>query len=177
MAFENVGPLTFLAPGQRGVMAIASPLFYDQIADKWTTSEKQTSLKEIKIMPHLGSLMVPGAPCVPAGVTDPSHEFDTFHYGFGIATKNAVATDSVSHPDDGDEARYVDKSATYSKGLKQTGPGLVDLPTFTKFRNQYSADQSENHNLRPRDRLHDWLSGMAEYSKRCLRRTPSRWIL
>jgi len=90
-------------------------------------------------MSNLGSLMVPGAPCVPAGVTDPSHEFDTFHYGFGIATKNAVATDSVSHPDDGDEARYVDKSATYSKGLKQTGPGLVDLPTFTKFRNQYSA--------------------------------------
>src|SRR5208337_63612 len=38
-----------------------------------------------------------------------------------------------------DETRYLDKSATYSKGLKQAGPGLVDLPTFAKFRSEYSA--------------------------------------
>src|SRR5215469_8358271 len=48
-------------------------------------------------------------------------------------------TGPVAHPDNGDEARYVEKSRTYSKGLKQDGPGLVDLPTFNKFRTAYSA--------------------------------------
>jgi hypothetical protein len=81
-------------------------------------------------MSNVGSLPSPAPPCVPAGVTNPSHEFDEFHYGFGIATKNAVATGAVSHPDNGDEARYVDKSGTYSKGLKASGPrprGLADV--------------------------------------------------
>jgi hypothetical protein len=92
-------------------------------------------------MSNFGSLPTPGAPCVPTGVTHPSHEFDAFRYGFGAATQNAVATGSVAHPDNGDEARYLDKSGTYSKGLKQTPgkPGVVDLPTFTKFRTAYSA--------------------------------------
>jgi hypothetical protein len=88
---------------------------------------------------NLSSLPTPGPACVPAGVTNPSHEFDAFHYGFGVATQNAVPTGSVAHPDNGDEARYIDKSGTYSKGLKQAGPGLVDLPTFNKFRTAYSA--------------------------------------
>jgi hypothetical protein len=90
-------------------------------------------------MSNVGSLPTPGPACVPAGVTNPSHEFDVFHYGFGVTTQNAVPTGSVVHPDNGDEARYVDKSGTYSKGLKQAGPGLVDLPTFNKFRTAYSA--------------------------------------
>jgi len=90
-------------------------------------------------MSNVGSLPNPGAPCIPPGVASPSHEFDAFHYSFGIARQNAVATGSVSHPDNGDEARYQDKSGTYSKGLKQTGPGLVDLATFNKFRSAYSA--------------------------------------
>jgi len=90
-------------------------------------------------MSNVGSLPSPGAPCVPAGVSNPGHEFDAFHYGFGVATQNAVATGSVAHPDNLDEARYLDKSATYSKGLKQAGPGLVDLPTFAKFRAEYST--------------------------------------
>ena len=91
-------------------------------------------------MSNVGSLPNPGVPCVPAGVTNPSHEFDAFHYGFGVATKNAVATGSVLHPDNGDEALYIDKSGTYTKGLKQAGAGLVDIPTFNKFRNiAYSA--------------------------------------
>jgi hypothetical protein len=62
-----------------------------------------------------------------------------FHCGFGVSTQNAVATGSVPHPENLDEARYVDKSGTYSKGLKQAGPGLVDLPTFNQFRSAYSA--------------------------------------
>jgi hypothetical protein len=89
-------------------------------------------------MSHVGSLPAPGAPCVPAGVTNPSRAFDAFHYGFGIATKYA-ATAAIAHPDNGDEARYLDKSGTYGKGLKQAAPGVVDLPTFNKFRTACSA--------------------------------------
>jgi hypothetical protein len=90
-------------------------------------------------MSNVGSLPNPGLPCIPADVTSPSHEFDAFHYAFGVARQNAVATGSIAHPDNGDEARYIDKSGTYSKGLKQAGPGLVDLSTFNKFRSAYSA--------------------------------------
>jgi hypothetical protein len=90
-------------------------------------------------MSNVGSLPNPGPSCIPAGVTSPSHEFDAFHYAFGVARQNAVATGSIAHLDNGDEARYIDKSGTYSKGLKQAGPGLVDLPTFNKFRSAYSA--------------------------------------
>jgi hypothetical protein len=32
----------------------------------------------------------------------------------------------------------MDKSGTYTKGLKQAGPGVVDLTTFNKFRTAYS---------------------------------------
>jgi hypothetical protein len=90
-------------------------------------------------MANLGPLPNPPAGAIPAGVNDPSHEYDALHYAFGVATENAVATGAVAHPDDGDEARYIDKSGTYSKGLKQTGPGLVDISTFTKFKTEYSA--------------------------------------
>jgi len=95
-------------------------------------------------MPNVSALPSPGPACVPTGVTSPSHEFDAFHYDFGVATQNAVPTGSVLHPDNGDEARYIDKSGTYSKGLKQAGPGLVDLPTFSQFRTAYSATGDGN---------------------------------
>jgi hypothetical protein len=90
-------------------------------------------------MANLGSLPKPAPPCIPAGVTDPSHEFDAYHFGFGVTTQDAVQTGSVSHPDNGDESRYQDKSATFSKGLKQTAPCLVSLPEFNKFRGAYSS--------------------------------------
>lgn len=95
-------------------------------------------------MSNVGSLPSPAAASVPADITNPSHEFDAFHYGFGVATKNAAATGAVAHPDNGDEARYLDKSGTYTKGLKQAGPGLVDLPTFNRFRTAYSAGGDGN---------------------------------
>ena len=37
--------------------------------------------------------------------------------------------------DNGDEARYADKSGTYTKGLLQTGVGLVDLAAYQTFKN------------------------------------------
>jgi hypothetical protein len=36
--------------------------------------------------------------------------------------------------DNGDEAKYVDKSGTYSKGILQTGIGLVDLAAYQSFK-------------------------------------------
>src|SRR5438270_8456879 len=37
--------------------------------------------------------------------------------------------------DNGDEARYADRSGTYTKGVLQSGVGLVDLAAYDSFRN------------------------------------------
>ena len=37
--------------------------------------------------------------------------------------------------DNGDEALYSDKSGTYTKGILQTGVGLVDLAAYQTFKN------------------------------------------
>jgi hypothetical protein len=41
--------------------------------------------------------------------------------------------------DNGDEARYADKSGTYTKGLLQTGIGLVDLGAYQTFKHALST--------------------------------------
>lgn len=41
--------------------------------------------------------------------------------------------------DNGDEARYSDKSATYTKGIQQTGVGLVDLAAYRSFKKALSS--------------------------------------
>jgi len=41
--------------------------------------------------------------------------------------------------DNGDEARYADKSGTYTKGLAQTGIGLVDLGSYQRFKHALST--------------------------------------
>jgi hypothetical protein len=40
----------------------------------------------------------------------------------------------LNQMDNGDEAKYADKSGTYSKGILQTGVGLVDLAAFESFK-------------------------------------------
>lgn len=77
---------------------------------------------------------LPQAPvgCIPAGVTD-QHGKDAFEVRFGTATTEATKTGSVSHSTNGDEA-LPDKSATYTKGLKQTGFGIVDPAAFALFK-------------------------------------------
>ena len=40
------------------------------------------------------------------------------------------------HPTNNDETTYADKRGTYSKGLKQTAPGVVDINVFNAFRAQ-----------------------------------------
>jgi hypothetical protein len=41
--------------------------------------------------------------------------------------------------DNGDEARYADKSGTYTKGLAQTGIGLADLGAYQQFKHALST--------------------------------------
>src|SRR6516164_1016332 len=55
------------------------------------------------------------------------------------ALRNQTASQDAFTPappqiDNGDEALYGDKSGTYTKGILQTGIGLVDLPAYQSFR-------------------------------------------
>ncbi len=43
------------------------------------------------------------------------------------------------HTTNGDEARYPDKSGTYSKGLLQDGPGRVNLNAFQSMKNAFNT--------------------------------------
>jgi hypothetical protein len=55
---------------------------------------------------------------------------------FALRTQTAAHDAFVPTPtqlDNGDEARYADKSGTYTKGLLQTGIGLVDLAAYDTF--------------------------------------------
>ncbi len=91
-------------------------------------------------MSDLSKLPPASAACLPTGVTD-QHGKDVFELRFGTATQDATPTGTVPHPTNGDEARYPDKSGTYSKALVQKGYGLVDPAAFALFRNALgSAD-------------------------------------
>src|SRR5262249_51256410 len=69
---------------------------------------------------------------LPAGTTD-QHDKDEFIARFGTATKEAVPSGTVAHTPNTDLAHFPDGLGTYTKALKQTSPGIVDLPTFTQF--------------------------------------------
>jgi len=84
-------------------------------------------------MADLTKLPQAPAACIPAGVTD-QHAKDVFEVRFGTATKEASPTGAITHPTNGDEALYGDKSGTYTKCLKQEAPGLVAPSAFTAFR-------------------------------------------
>jgi hypothetical protein len=46
--------------------------------------------------------------------------------------------------DNGDEARYADKSGTYTKGVLQAGIGLVDLAAYKSFKNALAGGAPED---------------------------------
>ena len=46
---------------------------------------------------------------------------------------------ATTQADNGDEARYADKSGTYTKGLLQSGIGLVDLGAYQTFKHALST--------------------------------------
>ncbi len=85
-------------------------------------------------MANLNKLPPVPPACEPPGVTDP-RGLNAFRLRFGTATADAVATASLKHTTNGDETAYVDKSATYSKCLRQEQPGIVDPAAFQNFRN------------------------------------------
>ncbi len=69
----------------------------------------------------------------PRGVIDP-RVAQSFAIRVGTATKEALIP-VPPHTTNGDEARYPDKSGSYTKGVLQNGIGLVNLPAFQTFRN------------------------------------------
>ena len=74
----------------------------------------------------------PPAGCSPAGITD-QRILDCFSRRFNAATYQSRIV-SGGHTSNGDEARYTDKFATYTKCLKQTSPGKVDPASYQAFR-------------------------------------------
>jgi hypothetical protein len=62
--------------------------------------------------------------------------------GFALRTQTAGADAFPIAPaqiDNGDEALYADKSGTYTKGVLQSGIGLVDLAAYQSFKNALSS--------------------------------------
>ncbi len=84
-------------------------------------------------MADLSKLPQASKACLPPGVDD-QHGKDAFEVRFGTATLEATPTGSVSHPTNGEEERYADKSGTYTKCLKQASFGVVDPHAFKLFR-------------------------------------------
>ena len=74
------------------------------------------------------------APCLPPAIdkTDVrGNAAFAFHYGTAAAQAQFAR---VPQTPNGEEAKYADKSATYSKGLKQKSYGIVDPEVFKAFR-------------------------------------------
>lgn len=84
-------------------------------------------------MAKLTNLPQPPAGSTPPGVTD-QRGLNAFTLRYGDALARAAATAGLVHTTNGDETKYADKSGSYTKGLKQIAPGVVDPATFTAFR-------------------------------------------
>jgi len=74
-------------------------------------------------MSNVGPIPTAGPACVPAGVANPSHEFDAFHYGLGVTTQNAV------QPGPSHTRITATKRATWrSRGLTARASSKPDRP-------------------------------------------------
>lgn len=69
---------------------------------------------------------------LPSGMSDPRVR-QAFAIRFDAATRNAQIP-VPPHTTNGDEARYPDKSGTYTKGILQNGIGVVNPSAFQTFR-------------------------------------------
>jgi hypothetical protein len=83
---------------------------------------------------NLSKLPPVPAPCLPGALdkNDPRANAG-FALRYGIAATGAQFARAPQTPNQ-DETKYADKSATYSKGLKQKGYGIVDPDAFKAFR-------------------------------------------
>ncbi|HEY0778567.1 MAG TPA: vanadium-dependent haloperoxidase [Gemmatirosa sp.] len=70
---------------------------------------------------------------MPAPLAAPERVFRALAVRTAVADHDAFVP-AVVPADNGDEARYADKCATYTKGVLQTGIGLVDLAAYATFR-------------------------------------------
>ena len=65
----------------------------------------------------------------------------------------ATVTDALApappQVDNGDEARYSDKSGTYTKGVLQSGIGVVDPAAYQKFKHALSTGAQADFNKIP----------------------------
>ncbi len=77
-------------------------------------------------------------------ITAPHHRIPR---SFALRTQAAGHDAFIPPPtqaDNGDEARYADKSGTYTKGILQTGIGLVDLAAYESFKKAlHSGDPAD----------------------------------
>lgn len=71
--------------------------------------------------------------CLPPGVTD-KRGIDAFRIRYDTAKNETVPTAQLKQVPNADEAKYPDKSGTYTKGLKQVSPGVVAPNAFKAFR-------------------------------------------
>ena len=84
--------------------------------------------------------------CTPAGIS--GRVAESFSRRFHAATQDALSG-SQPHPTNGDEARYNDKCGTYSKGILQWSPGVVDHNAFIAFRKAIDTASFANFELVP----------------------------
>ena len=95
-----------------------------------TTKIKKRSMEEFMSSPQPALLPGNNTPATPA-----TH--DRVARSFALRSAPAAHDAFVPAPaqiNNGDEARYADKSGTYTKGILQSGIGLVDLTAFQTFR-------------------------------------------
>ena len=75
------------------------------------------------------------APCLPPALDkNEARANAAFALRYGTAAADAQPVRAPQTPNR-DETRYADKSATFSKGLKQKSYGIVDPDVFTALRN------------------------------------------
>lgn len=80
-------------------------------------------------------------------ISSTSREFEALRARVEAATADAASSRLLPDIRNGDEIEYADKSGTFSKGLAQQAPGLVDLAAFRKFRNStYSPSETGREN-------------------------------
>jgi hypothetical protein len=76
--------------------------------------------------------MLNASPHAPAGITK-RRALDAFELRFHAASRQST-TPAGTHETNGDEARYADKSGSYSKCLLQDRPGVVNADAFKILR-------------------------------------------
>src|SRR5882757_7461361 len=96
----------------------------------------------IALSPTLGSPSTRAEAETPAGVRDP-RVLKSFALRIGAATANALVP-VPRHTTNGDEDRYADHSASYSKGLLQDDIGVVNPAAWTSFKTALKSGRNSD---------------------------------